>query len=238
MLGALHLMFPPRCIACGEGVSTDFGLCPTCWRDTPFALGLVCDKCGLPLPGADEGKAEFCDDCLTLARPWERGRAALIYKDAARRMVLAFKHGDRLDLLRPMAGWMSRAAAPILVPDMLVAPVPLHRLRLIKRRYNQSALLSGAVAKAAGLDHAPDLLQRTRATPSQEGLHRDDRFANLAGAVRVNPRRATVLAGRRVLLVDDVMTSGATFAACAEACLIAGAENVSVLALARVAKDA
>lgn len=238
MLGALHLMFPPRCIACGEGVCSDFGLCPSCWRDTPFAAGLVCDKCGVPLPGEDEGKPEFCDDCLTIARPWQRGRAALIYKGAARRMVLAFKHGDRLDLRRPMAAWLMRAAAPMVEPGMLAAPVPLHRLRLIKRRYNQSALLSGAVAVAAGLDHVPDLLQRTRATPSQEGLHRDDRFANMAGAVRVNPRREDLLAGRAVLLVDDVMTSGATFAACAEVCLAAGAANVSVLALARVAKDA
>jgi len=232
------MMFPPRCIACGEAVSTDFGLCPACWRDTPFAQGLVCDKCGVPLPGTDEGVPEFCDDCLTIARPWDRGRAALIYKGAARRMVLAFKHGDRLDLRRPMAAWLARAAAPILEPGMLVAPVPLHRLRLIKRRYNQSALLSGGLAKAAGLDHVPDLLQRIRATPSQEGLHRDDRFANLAGAVRVTPKREAGLAGRQVLLVDDVMTSGATFAACAEACLAAGAKNVSVLALARVAKDA
>lgn len=238
MLGALHLMFPPRCIACGDLVSTDFGLCAACWRDTPFATGLVCDKCGVPLPGEDEGRAEFCDDCLTLARPWERGRAALVYKGAARRMVLAFKHGDRLDLLRPLAGWMNRAAAPILEPGMLVVPVPLHRLRLLKRRYNQSVLLAAALARAAALDHAPDLLLRTRATASQEGLHRDDRFANLAGAVRVNPRREAVLAGRAVLLVDDVMTSGATFAACADACLAAGAKNVSVLALARVAKDA
>lgn len=231
-------MFPPRCIACGAGVAADFGLCPACWRETPFASGLVCDKCGAPLPGADEGKPEYCDDCLTIARPWQRGRAALVYKDAARRMVLAFKHGDRLDLRRPLAGWMLRAAAPLLEPGMVLAPVPLHRLRLLKRRYNQSALLSGAVARAAGLTHVVDLLQRTRATRSQEGLHRDERFANLSGAVRINPRRAGLLAGRHVLLVDDVMTSGATFAVCADACLAAGAENVSVLALARVAKDA
>lgn len=231
-------MFPPRCIACGGAVTSDFGLCAACWRETAFVSGLVCDKCGVPLPGTDEGTPEVCDDCMTMARPWERARAVLLYKDAGRRMVLAFKHGDRLDLLRPFGTWLHRAAAPLLTQDMLVAPVPLHRLRLIRRRYNQSALLSGALAQAAGLSHLPDLLQRIRATPSQEGLHRDDRFANIAGAVRVNPRRAAALIGRDVLLVDDVMTSGATLAACADTCLGGGARSVFAVVLARVAKDA
>jgi ComF family protein len=238
ILGALHLIFPPRCIACGGAVTSDFGLCAECWRDTAFVTGLVCDKCGVPLPGTDEGKPEFCDDCITMARPWERARAVLIYKDAGRRMVLAFKHGDRLDLMRPFGDWLHRAAAPLLAPGMLVAPVPLHRLRLIRRRYNQSALLSGALARVARLQHLPDLLQRTRSTPSQEGLHRDDRFSNIAGAIRVNPRHAATLTGRDVLLVDDVMTSGATLAACADACLGAGATSVFAVVLARVAKDA
>jgi predicted amidophosphoribosyltransferase len=121
---------------------------------------------------------------------------------------------------------------------MLVAPVPLHWLRLLTRRYNQAALLSAAVARQAGLDHCPDLLHRRRDTRSQEGRDRDARFANVTGAMRVAPRRAARIAGRPVLLVDDVMTSGATLAACAEACLAAGATVVSVLVLARVAKDA
>jgi len=238
MLGALHLLFPPRCIACGDTVVSDFGLCGACWQQTPFVTGLVCDKCGTPLPGPDEGVAEFCDDCLRIARSWQQGRAALVYQDAARRMVLAFKHGDRLDLARPFAAWLQRAAQPLLLPGTLIAPVPLHRLRLIRRRYNQAALLSGALARAAALQHVPDLLQRARMTPSQEGLHRDDRFANIAGAIRVHRRHKALLQGRNVLLIDDVMTSGATFAACADACLAAGAQTVSVAALARVAKDA
>ncbi|EKD60669.1 MAG: hypothetical protein ACD_54C00621G0001, partial [uncultured bacterium] len=133
--------------------------------------------------------------------------------------------------------WMLRAAQPLLVPGMLVAPIPLHWLRLIKRRYNQAALLSGALAKMAGLDHCPDLLIRQRYTGSQEGRDRDSRFANLATALTVHPRRANRVEGRHILLVDDVMTSGATFAAAAEACIAAGASGVSVLALARVAKD-
>lgn len=238
MQAALHVIYPPQCLTCDALVTTDFGLCGHCWRETPFITGLVCNQCGVPLPGDDLGQPESCDDCLTIARPWSQGRAALLYKDNARRLVLAFKHGDRLDLARPAAGWMMRAAQPMLVSGMLVAPIPLHWLRLIKRRYNQSALLSAAVAKMAGLDHCPDLLIRTRHTGSQEGRDRDSRFANMTDALAPHPRRENRIAGRHILLVDDVMTSGATFAAAAEACIAAGAIGVSVLALARVAKDA
>lgn len=234
----VQLVYPPQCLICGALVTSDFGLCGPCWRDTPFITGLVCQFCGTPLPGEDHGQPETCDDCLTIARPWGAGRAALLYKDNARHMVLALKHGDRLDLTRPAAQWMLKAAQPILQPGMLVAPIPLHWLRLIRRRYNQSALLSAAIARAAGFDHCPDLLIRRRHTASQEGRSRDGRFANLTDAIAAHPRRAARIEGRHILLIDDVMTSGATFAAAAEACLAAGARGISVLALARVAKDA
>lgn len=235
---ALRMIFPPACISCSRPVASDFGLCADCWQQTPFIAGLVCDKCGTPLPGEDEGRTEFCDDCLTIARPWNQGRAVFLYKDKGRDMVLALKHADRLDLIRPAAEWLFRTAKPILTPDMIVAPIPLHWSRLLKRRYNQSALLSRAMARLAGLDHCPDLLVRHRSTGSQEGRSRDERFANLALALRAHPDRRARLAGRPVLLVDDVMTSGATFAAAADACLAAGASQISVLSLARVAKDA
>ena len=238
MQSVLGTLFPAQCINCGEPATEHFGLCGPCWRDTPFIGGLVCDRCGTPLPGEDEGRPEYCDDCLMLARPWGRGRSALLYKDNGRKLVLALKHGDRLDLVRPATDWLMRAAAPILVPRMLVVPVPLHWARLFRRRYNQSALLSRAFAAAAGLDHCPDLLVRSRKTASQDGRNRDARFANVAGAIRVHPRRTAQATGRDVLLIDDVMTSGATLAAAADACLAGGAHTVSALVLARVAKDA
>ena len=235
---ALHLIFPPACVGCGAVVASDFGLCPDCWQAMGFIAGLVCDRCGTPLPGEDEGRVEHCDDCLTIARPWDQGRAVCTYGGRGRDLVLALKHADRLDLVRPIAGWMARALAPILVPDMMLAPVPLHWTRLFRRRYNQSALLSRALARAGGLDHCPDLLLRSRRTGTQDGKGRDARFANIAGAFRAHPRRLAQMAGRHVLLIDDVMTSGATLGAAADACLAGGAARVSVLVMARVAKDA
>lgn len=238
MRAALHLIYPPQCLSCGGLVGSDFGLCPDCWRDAPFCTGLVCDACGTPLPGEDDGTAVHCDDCLTLGRPWRRGRAAMLYSGTGRKLVLAMKHADRTDLARPAADWLMRAAGPILQPDMLVAPVPLHWWRLFRRRYNQAALLSAGLARRAALDHCPDLLARARHTGSQDGRGRDGRFANVQGVFRVPQRHRARIAGRHVLLVDDVMTSGATLAACAEAALSAGARAVSVCVMARVAKDA
>lgn len=236
--GLAHIAYPPQCLHCAAPVASDFGLCGTCWRDTPFVAGLVCDLCGVPMPGDDSGDTVHCDDCLSLPRPWSYGRAAMVYGGTGRALVLALKHGDRLDLARAGAAWLHRAAAPILRPDMLVAPVPLHWLRLARRRYNQSALLAGGLARLARLDHCPDLLVRCRHTGTQDGRGREGRFHNMADAIVPHRRRGRRAEGRHVLLVDDVMTSGATLTAAAEACVAAGAISVSVLVLARVAKDA
>lgn len=236
MQALLHMVYPPQCVMCDCLVTSDFGLCPSCWRDTPILIGLGCDSCGAPLAGEDPGHPLHCDDCLQRPRPWAKGRAAMLYDGHARGLVLRLKHGDRMDLARLACRFMARAVADIVTPDMMVAPIPLHWLRLLGRRYNQAALLSKGVATIAGLDHLPDLLRRRRATPSQGGLGVEDRFANLAGVFHVPAARRAALAGRHVLLVDDVMTSGATFSSATQACLAAGAARVSVLSLCRVAK--
>ncbi len=237
MQAALHMIYPPQCISCAAPVISDFGLCGDCWRQTPFIGGLVCDQCGVPLPGEATDERAVCDDCLSIARPWGQGRAALLYRDNARSLVLALKHGDRMDLARPGAAWLLKAARPILQPGMLVVPVPLHWFRLLRRKFNQAALLSKELARLAQVAHCPDVLVRRRTTGTQEGRTRDDRFANMVGAFRVPRQREGLVEGRDILLVDDVMTSGATFASATDALFAVGARSVSVICLARVAKD-
>lgn len=236
---AIRLIYPARCTFCGDLVDSDFGLCGPCWRDTPFIAGQTCHACGVPLlAGPDApGDTLTCDDCLRSPRPWGQGRAALVYDGNGRRMVLKLKHGDRQDMAGPAATWMARAARPLLRQNTLLAPIPLHWLRLLKRRYNQSALLARAVAAEVERPICPDLLIRPRSTPSLGGMGRDARYATMEGTIRVHPKRRDKLAGRHVLLVDDVMTSGATLSAATHVCLAAGAAGVDILVLARAAKD-
>lgn len=244
MKGALRLIYPPQCLGCGLPVAGDgdggLHLCPDCWRETQFITGTSCHRCGAPLPDDGTGANDdslICDDCMAIARPWRHGRAAVVYAGTGRSLVLALKHGDRPDLAPALAGWLSRAAAPLIRPGMVVAPVPLHLKRLMKRRYNQAALVSTHLAKARGLEHLPDLLIRHRHTEGQDHRSVSDRFANIAGALTVNPRRAGRIEGRAVLLVDDVMASGATLAAASEVLLAAGSGPISVAVLARAVKD-
>ena len=239
MLGmqrALSLIYPDQCILCPELVETTGGLCASCWREMPFLRGLVCNTCGVSLPGHGDAEVAQCDECLVMAPPWVAGRAALAYRDKARRLVLLLKHGDRPDLAGPAASWMEAAGRPIMTPDMLLGPVPIHWSRLISRRYNQSVELGRKLSRQTGLPFCPDALCRTRRTPVQDGLGVDARRANVAGAVCANPRHRAQFAGRDICLIDDVMTSGATLSAAADACHDAGARRVTVLVLARVEK--
>ena len=234
---AVSVIYPPRCLTCGGSVDSDFGLCGPCWRDTVFIGAPKCDGCGAPLPGSDDIGPLKCDDCMTIHRPWKQGRAALVYKDNGRKLVLAFKHGDRQEIARPAALWMANAIRDLPLDNALIAPVPLHWLRLLKRRYNQSALLAQALAAHTGMAVCPDLLVRARRTQSMEGLGKDQRFANVENSISAHPKRRHRMAGRAVLLVDDVMTSGATLAAATLACQAAGSGPVFVVTLARVAKE-
>ncbi|MEW9920562.1 double zinc ribbon domain-containing protein [Marimonas sp. MJW-29] len=234
----LNAVYPARCLTCGAIVDGDFGLCGACWRDTSFIGGAICDACGTPLPGAEDIEGAHCDHCIAHPRPWSRGRAAILYRDTGRKVVLALKHGDRQEIARPAGLWLAKVAAQLITPNTLIAPVPLHWQRMIKRRYNQSALLAHVLSAKVDRSMCPDLLQRFRRTRSLDGMSREERLKTLENAIRVHPRRRHRLIGRPILLVDDVMTSGATLAASTRACLEAGSGPVCVVTLARVAKDA
>lgn len=237
MQSVLKVLYPDRCMSCGDQVAANGALCGPCWQATPFIGGTVCDICGQPLVGDDPAGTALCDDCQTTARPWVRGRAALIYRDNGRRLVLALKHGDRLDLARPAARWMAQAGATFLRQGMAAVPVPAHPWRLLRRRYNQAAILAQSLSRHSGLEYLPDALVRIRTTRTQDGMSKDERFRNMSGAIRPHPRRSSCLRSRAVVIVDDVMTSGATLSAAAEAAYAAGATEVCVLVLARVAKE-
>ncbi len=234
----LNIIYPPRCLTCDEHVEKNNALCGHCWRETPFIIGAVCNKCGTPLVGEDTGENSLCDDCIRMARPWARGRSAMVYSGNGRNIILRLKHGDRSDLALSAAVWMSESARNLRRERQVIVPVPLHWTRFLKRRFNQSALLAKEMAKLLDASFGPDFLVRNKRTSSLDGLNREERFQMTADAITAHPKRIGKFRNRPILLVDDVMTSGATLAACADACLAAGAENVDIVTLARVAKSA
>lgn len=234
---AIRFLYPPQCLACTGETEKEFALCGSCWQETQFISGLVCDACGVPLPGESPHQAIYCDSCLFAPKSWKKGRAAILYGGVGRALILRLKHGDRLDLAGPLSGWMYKSAAPLIACTDIIVPVPLHWRRLFSRRYNQSALLAQGLAARANKPTCPDVLQRCRNTKIQEGMSGKQREKNMSGAISVHPKRRNLIQGRSILLIDDVMTSGATLSACAEALMQNGANTVNVAVLARVARD-
>jgi ComF family protein len=234
----LDALLPPRCLGCGCNVGAPGTLCPGCWEQVVFLGPPMCGCCGFPFelaPDAELGDT-LCAACHADPPPYARARAVMAYDAGSRGLVLGFKHADRTEAAPAFAQWMARAGHELLSDAHLIAPVPLHRWRLLARRYNQSALLANQLGRLTGVPVVPDLLVRRRNTPSQGHLSRAGRSRNVAGAFAVPPRRAWRVRGRSVVLVDDVLTTGATVAACARVLKRAGARRVDVLTLARVVR--
>jgi ComF family protein len=232
----LDVVYPPLCIACRTQVAAPGALCAPCWQAIQFLEGPMCACCGLPFD-FDPGGDTLCAGCIARPPAYDKARAVMRYDEASRGPILALKHGDRLDLSPPFARWLDRGGRALIDAADVVIPVPLHPFRLWTRRYNQSAELARALARLANKETAFLALVRSRATPSQGAMRSAKaRRRNMLGAFKVPPRHKSAIAGRNILLVDDVLTTGATVEACARALKRAGAAKVFVLALARVVR--
>lgn len=230
-------VLPPLCFGCRAPVDHVGALCPACWRGLNFISGACCQRCGVPfdvVAGADNFD---CEQCLRQPPAFSRARAPLMYDDASRGLIMQFKHGDQLHAARSFLPWLQTSGTEILARADVIIPVPLSRWRLFVRRYNQAALLAQLLARATNKIVLVDALRRIRRTPSQGGRSRAERFKNVKGAFAVPPRMAAQLQGKTVVLVDDVLTTGATASECAATLLAAGAARVDVLTVARVPLD-
>jgi len=231
----LDIVLPPRCLKCGAVVDAVGALCATCWPAVAFLAPPHCAACGLPFE-FDLGADALCGACAGERPVFDRARAAFRYDEGSKDLILRFKHADRTDSAPAFARWMARAGDGLVADADLVTAVPLHWMRLFTRRYNQAALLATALGQLAGKPAVNDLLVRRKRTPSQGGLGAAARRRNVAGAFMIHPRNRALVDDKRVLLVDDVMTTGATVSVCSSVLLRAGARAVDVLTLARVVR--
>lgn len=232
---ALDILYPPVCIACRRATESHFGLCPDCWTKMRFIEKPFCERLGSPFD-VDLGQPGLLSP-EAIANPpvFSRARSVVRFDDGPARLIVhRLKYYDRLEIARPVGRWMARAGAEILDDADLLAPVPMHRLRLLGRKHNQAALLAQAISRATGVPAEMRALERVKATPPQVGLSRAQRATNLQGAFRAGEAGRLAVLDRKIVLVDDVMTSGATANAAARVLLRAGARRVDVLTFARV----
>ena len=232
----VDLVFPPRCPLCGAALAGQGGLCAECWSGLIIPGEPCCTKCQRPFwEGAPDGMV--CAPCLAAPPRHDGIAAATLYTEESRRLVLSFKHGRKI-ALAPLLARLMAAKLPMVRPEWVIVPVPLHRWRLWRRGFNQSALLARELAKATGAALVVDGLVRRKPTPMLGGLGRAARMRALGGAIAINPARASAIAGKSVLLVDDVLTSGATSEACVKALKRAGSQQVVIGCFARVLDEA
>ena len=228
----LNLALPPLCPSCHEPVRDAGALCPACWSKLNFIARPYCERLGIPF-AYDPGPGILSMQAIADPPAYARARAVVRFDEVARDLVHALKYGDRLDIAPTLGRWMANAGAELLDGADALVPVPLHWRRLWARRFNQSAALAQAISTVSDVPVLTPL-RRRRATPQQVGLSRSERAQNVQGAFRVPAAARAEVAGRRLVLVDDVMTSGATTDACTRALLRAGAAQVDVLVFARV----
>ena len=233
---AVAVLYPPSCIGCGGATGVAHALCARCWAEVRFIERPYCERLGTPLP-VDLGVTLLSPAAMVDPPVFDRARAVARYDDVARKLVHRLKYSDRLDCAQALGTMMARAGAELTAEADVIVPVPLHRWRLWRRRFNQAMALARVVSRNSAIPCEPFLLARVKRTHSQVGLTKAQRQENLQGAFKVPPEARARLADKRVLLVDDVLTTGSTANAAARALLRGGAKAVDVLAFARVVGD-
>ncbi len=231
----INFILPPSCVISGRPVEKQGMISPEVWSSLSFIAEPLCDCCGRPFD-FEQPEGTLCGECLAERPHYNRSRSALQYNDSSRELILKFKHTDHTHAVIAFLPWMKRAGARLIENSDCTVPVPLHRWRFLKRRYNQAALIAQALSRETGLAYHPEAIERVRATRSQGHLSAKDRARNVRKAFTIPENRQPEIRGKRVLLIDDVYTTGATVNECALALLKAGCAEVNVLTLARVVK--
>ncbi len=229
----LDLMLPPRCFGCGETTSEHHTLCASCWKNCTFLSSPWCSLCGWPFP-FETPHQTLCPHCHRLPPLFVQCRSALAYQESSRHFILKLKQGDGTYLAPGLSRLMLRVGQDILSKTDLLIPVPLHWKRLFLRQYNQATLLSNHITRQTSIPTHTDLIKRHRSTPKQGHQNRKERAANVRGAFFVPFEKKSLINGKRLTLVDDVLTTGATLNECSRVLLNEGAKEVRVLTLARV----
>lgn len=236
----LDFILPPRCPVSGDIVDSQGMITPNSWKELNFIADPMCEKCGIPFDYDDEAAPttcnKICSDCMKQPPKYGKARSALIYDDASRNLILGFKHADQTHILPAFIPWLERVGEDMLAEADIIVPVPLHPLRLLRRRYNQAALIAQYLSKATQIPVCVDALKRTRHTKTQGHLRPKERRNNINNAFQVLDKNKKTISNKKILLIDDVYTTGVTVKECIKVLLSAGASNVDVLAIARAIK--
>lgn len=229
----IDLLMPPRCLSCGVHVDEPHNVCGGCWSKLTFIAQPYCVTCGVTMPESASPEAE-CLECIEHPPPYAKARAALEYNEHSTSLITRFKYSDQLQLAPLLTRWMEAVGKTLLMQADMIVPVPLHWTRLFTRKYNQAAILAQMLSKHSGKIYAPELLKRTRRTPPQARLTKSQRLKNVQGAFQLHKQaKKEDVKDKTILLVDDVMTTGATIRACSKILKKSGAKKVFVLTAAR-----
>ena len=229
----LDFLLPPRCLGCHQLIQDPLALCGQCWKSLSFLKSPQCFRCGFPFDFSENEDEHICAQCLKNPPPFDRGRSIVRYDDGSKHLLLKFKHGDHTEFAPLFTQWFLQTSQDFFEEIDLIIPVPLHPWRLLKRQYNQAALLARMLSFATHIPWSGEILVRKKSTVSQGHLSFKARHRNVKNAFFCSPEWKKRLSYSHCLLIDDVWTSGATIHACCETLLRSGSEKVSVLTIAR-----